>query len=120
MADTLRHPGGQLQHPPRQQRLRILYAVHVLERRLGKLAVTHGHAVGEPQPVAATERHPHPAARLDLGRELLRHEVVERLVDAVRQHDGGDRAAAGVVFDPLRPALEQLALARMLMRHAGD
>ena len=73
------------------------------------------HAVGEPQPIPTAERHPHAAARLHVGRELLRNQIVERLVHAVGEHDGRHRPAAGIVLDPWRPVLEQLTLARMLV-----
>ena len=77
----------------------------------------HRHAVGERLAVGPAEGHPDAAAGLNLGGERLRHEVVERLLHALGQHDGGDRAATGIVLVPLGPALEELALRRMLLRH---
>jgi hypothetical protein len=116
----LGHPGGEVEHPRREERRVVLHAGHRLERLLRQVPRPHGHAVGQPHPVAAAERHPHPPPRLDRRRQVLGHEVVERLVDAIRQHDGGDRAPPRVVLDPARLPFEEFALARMLVRHAPE
>ncbi len=116
----LGHPLRQFEHPPRQQRPWILDADHALERRLRQVASAHGHAVGESLAVGPPQRHEHAAARLDVGRQPLRHEVVERLVHAVGKDDGGDRAPAHVVLVPLRTVLEELALACAVGGHGDD
>jgi hypothetical protein len=115
----LAHPLCELEHPRREQRGIVLDAGHMLERLLRQVARPHGHAIGEPLAVAAAERHPHPLPRLHGGRERLGHEVVERLVDAIREHDRGHDPVARVVFLPGRAGFEKLALARRLT-HCDD
>jgi len=113
---SLCHPFRELDHPRGEQRLLILDADHALERCLRKIARADGHAIGETLTIATAERHPHPPPWLDVGRQRFRHEIIERLIDALRQDDRGHDALPGVVFHPLRPTREELPLVRMLVR----
>ena len=67
--------------------------------------------------VGPPERHADAPSRLHRPGEAFGHEVIERLVYAVGEDDGGHRPLTDVVLLPLGAVLEEIALARMLICH---